>query len=290
MNRLPRQGEQRRTKRRKDALVPFDALRHLIDLDVGYVTIAFMKQAPEERERILRGETRNEHINAQFREELQRTGAVDDGEVMQSEARKHVPWTARLMAWLPAYLVEDAVRGFSSTLDYVHCEMVMYLNDLGRRAFPEKDVIALAVTADEGVIVKPRSFHVAYEWQNVTCAATNMLAMLHWCCERRGRRFSLNRMTNIPIYPGELREDVTYCVQFVAQALQFTPHAAFHVNPPNKLTIDDFYELVVLPAHRPACITRQPQAHFKRIAEQAGAERVFIDVDPRRAHEFSVKI
>lgn len=284
-------GQSRRKKRPKnDVHVPFDTLRSLIDFDVGYVSIGFLKQDDEQRARIRDGQTRNEHVNAQFREELQRTGAVDDGSRMQDMARRQVPWTARILSMLPHYLVEDAVRGFSSTMTYVHCEMVMYLNDAGRRAFPGKDVVALAVTADEGVIVRPRSFHVAYEWQNVTCPPTNMFAMLHWCYARRGRPFSLNRMTYIPIFPGPLREDVTYCVQFVMQALQFTPHPSFHLNPANKLTIDDFYELVVLPQHKPAQITRQPQAHFRRIAEQAGAERVLLDVDPKRLQEFSVNI
>lgn len=250
----------------------FNELAPLVEFDTGHVSIAFLQQSKNARRNIANGTAHHARSEEVY---------VD---AFQSSARNS--WTARLFAMLPRHLLGAAAKGYTDSLAFYHCELAMYLNAAGRAAFPDCDLLCISVTVD-GVRIRPRKTKVAYTWIHVACASTNMIAMLHWCCERNNRRYSMSRLTNVGVFPGRAQETEWFCTQMIMGALTFTPHPQFHLNPVNKLTVDDLHDLLLDSSIYPAKVTHMPDVLVKRSLNAAYSIPVGdVAIDQRRSSKF----
>lgn len=250
----------------------FDEFAPLVEFGTGHVSVAFLQQSEGARRNIANGTVRSTRSEEVY---------VD---AFQSSARNS--WTARLFAMLPRHLLGAAAKGYTESLAFYHCELAMYLNGAGRATHPGCDLLCISVTVD-GVRIRPRKTNVKYAWIHVACASTDMIAMLHWCCERNNRRYSMSRLTNVGVFPGRAQETEWFCTQLLMGALAFTPHAQFHLNPCNKLTVDDLHDLLLDEAIYPAKVTHMPAVLVERTLKAAyhlptGA----IAIDTRRSATF----
>lgn len=228
----------------------FDELKQCVNFDKGYIGIAFKDQSEERREQIFNGTTGDERNNAEIADAL-----------LDKKNSKSGGWLASL---LPYQLILLAIQGYTATLKYRHCELVLYLSPTGKARWGEDKILGVGLNSVQGVFILPRRYNTEYEWQHVTCNRASMLAMLHFAWTQRHKKFSLAGMTQLTIWPGPDDRTGYYCAHFTMACLEFLPFYDFHINPCNKMTIDDVYDLVIRKEHTPATIDEVTRVQFKR--------------------------
>lgn len=150
------------------------------------------------------------------------------------------------------YLVESITDAYTSTLSYSHCELALILTDAAKKEVGADKVAALGIANDDntGVFFKLRKFHSAYEWQYVAATPAELRAIVAFGASQIGRPFSLYKATLVAIWPGRETREAYYCAHFTMACLELIGKADFHLNPPNKMTIDDIYTLITEDANR----------------------------------------
>lgn len=251
----------------------FSRIEQLVDFNAGHVSVAFLAQKADSRQDIATG-----------REEG-RNGGQLYVESLRKAARGH--WSARLFSLLPTSLLGAAATGYTGSLQYIHCELAMFLTNEGIARYDGRDVLAITVTV-EGVVIKPRGMKPEYEWIHVACPPTNMRAMLHWCCSHHKKPYSLSRLSNVAVAPGRAQDREWFCVQLVMGALRFTPHPVCHENAINKATVDDLYDLLTSSKSiAPATVHKFPRALVQKTLSSAAPvkSRHTLSEEARRAIE-----
>jgi len=232
----------------------FDQLISCVNLEKGYFAVGFMFQTDERREQIRFGRTETEEANQAFAD------AIVEPKSQQTKSL----WQ-RALGWLPRELLLAAIQEYTASLKYRHCEVAMYLNESGKQTFGESKVLGIGLTSNEGVFIMARRYNEEYQWQHVPCDAATMYAIAHFAWTERRKPFCATKMTNLTLYPGPDHRDQYYCAQFIMACLEFLPIADFHLNPCNKLTIDDVYDLVTRKRNSASRVDEVPATEMHRI-------------------------
>lgn len=182
----------------------------------------------------------------------------------------------------------SAVRGYTSTLNYYHCE-VAFFTRFGVVKPGERSMIAVGVH-NESAFIEARAYGTRkddYEWVNVGCERESMLAMLALAIQMRGVRFSMTRMSRSAVIPGPHRDmsnwlneggegdwfgdgggdggDGVFCSEMTMKLLSLLPHPVAQLNRPNAQTVDDIMAIVSRPEFHPRVgVTEAPRSQIHK--------------------------
>jgi hypothetical protein len=218
----------------------FTDLLDLVDRSRQDFLIGFKMQTDEQRRQVRQGRTGKEHINDEMAELL-----VGERHATGEPSSGCCSWRRWLSWLLPLHVISAAVRGYSSTQRFTHCEVAFWAN---RRAVgdDERNLIAVGVTGPRArVFVELRAFSKEYVWVYLnTHSDAHLVAMIYLASKLQGTPFDGNAMTRVAITPGPDTDHSFFCSQLTMKFLSLLPVPAAQFNRPNAQTIDDINEIV----------------------------------------------
>lgn len=140
----------------------------------------------------------------------------------------------------PCGLLSWIVGAYFSTLQFSHCEIALSLKPGLKVA--ERSAAAIGINDTERsseVYFKLRTFHAGYQWRYVRCTADELRAIVRFGRLQVGRPFCKSKMASVAFCPGSDVRDAYYCAHLTMACLELIANPVFHLNSPNKMTVDD---------------------------------------------------
>ena len=222
-----------------DHIYSFRELLALVDRSRQDFLIGFKMQSDDYRRLVRKGRTGKEESNDKMATMLV--------EHSPDESGGNAGWRRWLGFLLPLQLRAAAVRGYTSTQRFTHCEVAFWANS-NRVRDDERNLIAVGVTAPRvKVFVELRAFNEDYHWVHLsTHSDAHLVAMIYLASKLQGTPFDGGAMTRVAVAPGpeEAREHGFFCSQLTMKFLSLLPVPAGQLNRPNAQTIDDISDIV----------------------------------------------
>lgn len=221
-----------------------DQIAQRVNFERGYIAIGFSSVDASRR-----APAANPSMPAKglTQEENDRIIASEIAKRRDDETTASASLWQRLFALLPSSILATAVSEYSSTLAFAHCEIALFFNYAGRAEFGGEKMLAIGVSSARGVFVWPRAYKELYRWVYVPCEKDSMYALLLFAWSERHKKFSPRSMTRTVTNPGPEDRSCWSCAHFTMACLENLPLPDFHLNPPNKVTTDDIYDLATRP-------------------------------------------
>lgn len=260
----------RRRVRENTAMSALAKLRPFVNLDVGYIGIGFTRQNDRDRQQIAAAaSSERENLNSILAEAISDADIESAGDraglVAGEKSTERGSLWALLMSFIPRELLTGFIRTYQSELYYTHCEIAMFLNGAGKARYGADCVLGIGLNIDRGVFISPRKYNDKYAWLYVRCDKQSALGMLSFALGERSKNFCARSMSQVATYPGPDRRNRYFCSQFVMACLEFLKLPAFHLNPVNKLTIDDVYELASQSENKPQHVSEAVATHLDAV-------------------------
>lgn len=196
-----------------------------IDLNAGFVYVAFMKETAEYGALIRDGLTGREHVNDEIA-----------GDVVGGGLASKIPFFGQLMS--------KVVQSFTAHLQFIHCEVVFQPSETGKQRNGHDKLLAVFVNSNENVDMKWRKFNQKYIWYCLRANSEDLKNMLRFACKTRGEPYSAELRNKTATYPGSENKAGWYCSKHVATMLRALPCEMFHLNRTNTITVDELYHMV----------------------------------------------
>lgn len=217
----------------------------LIQFDVGVVAIGFTAFDEAELNQIDDSSGTNMHIVRHWSNKSHAGGFIE----------RLIPHRWRLAA----------VSEYMATLRYEHSEVALFLSHAGQSRFGSEKMLGIGCGIEDGVFTRERSYHPGYAWIYVKANAESIEAILKFAVQQRGRPFDSGGMSRIATAPGQDHRSSYFCAKLTLACLEHLPLPDFHLNPCNKLTNDDIYEIVSRPQNSTTTPQRIVPAQMKQI-------------------------
>jgi len=245
--------------------VSFEYLAEIVDLDRGHVLVGFLEQSREYRRRISRGTTNNDEDERSYTNSLVGTSDNETKEGGRDERRGASLWSKLLACCFPVSLLTSAVRGYTSSVVYHHCE-IGFRTHYGAVEEGKETIVAVSVHNTE-VFVEARAFDTNYRWTYVQCDRQSMVAMLILANQMRSLRLDMTKLSRSVLAPGPETEnaEAVFCSELTMKLISLLPFPAAQLNRPNAQTPDDVIAIVNRKEFKPLiAVTTAPRAHLRR--------------------------